>query len=288
MAGGSFTAITATVTVRVACAGSPIGLSNGDDFTCAVFDSGFVRCWGRNDRGQLGLGDTLDRGDAPGEMGVNLPPVDLGAGARAVAVVAGQQHACALLADGGVKCWGANGFGRLGLGDTANRGDNPGEMGDALRAIRTVELDSVGVVVAKDAVRLPDLAFVVPTDDVFWSAVSRDPVPDERRRAFTFHFKPGLDRAARLRRISEVLELDQAAFEVIEERHAVLPAPGRDHAAAVDALDRALAGTGLALTGNFFAGLAIEDCVARSKAEWRRVAGPPDRPDASATDASSA
>lgn len=144
----------------------------------------------------------------------------------------------------------------------------------ALRAIRTVELDSVGVVVAKDAVRLPELAFVVPTDDVFWSAVSRDPVPDERRRAFTFHFKPGLDRAARLRRIGEVLEIGEAAFEVIEDRHTVLPAPGRDHAAAVDALDRALVGTGLALTGNFFAGLAIEDCVARSKAEWTRVAGP--------------
>jgi len=123
---------TATVTVRVACAGSPIGLSNGDEFTCAVFDSGFVRCWGRNDRGQLGLGDIIDRGDAPGEMGVNLPPVDLGVGARAVAVAAGQQHACALLADGDVKCWGTNGFGRLGLGDTASRGDGPGEMGDAL------------------------------------------------------------------------------------------------------------------------------------------------------------
>ncbi len=27
--------------------------------------------------GQLGLGDTLDHGDQPGEMGAALPPVDL-------------------------------------------------------------------------------------------------------------------------------------------------------------------------------------------------------------------
>ena len=146
------------------------------------------------------------------------------------------------------------------------------DLAAALAALRTVTVDSLGVVIARAASRLPALAFVVPTDDVFWSAVTRDPVPDARRRAFTFHFKPGVDRATRLRRAAEVLGVEQAAFEVIEERHAVLPAPGPDHAAAVAAIDRALAGTGLALTGNYFAGLAIEDCVARSKAEWARVA----------------
>jgi UDP-galactopyranose mutase len=38
-------------------------------------------------------------------------------------------------------------------------------------------------------------------------------------------------------------------------------------------MDRCLAGTRLALTGNYFAGLAIEDCVLRSNAEWARVGG---------------
>jgi oxygen-dependent protoporphyrinogen oxidase len=51
-----------------------------------------------------------------------------------------------------------------------------------------------------------------------------------------------------------------------------LPSPARDHAATVAAIDAAIP-AGLALTGNYFAGLAIEDCVARSKAEWARVAG---------------
>ena len=34
-----------------------------------------------------------------------------------------------------MKCWGYNVYGQLGLGDTANRGDDPGEMGDSLPAV---------------------------------------------------------------------------------------------------------------------------------------------------------
>jgi cysteine-rich repeat protein len=46
--------------------------------------------------------------------------------------VAGGTHTCALLNDGSVKCWGRNALGQLGLGDTAARGDGPGELGEAL------------------------------------------------------------------------------------------------------------------------------------------------------------
>jgi hypothetical protein len=37
-----------------------------------------LKCWGLNDHGQLGLGDTEVRGDGPGEMGDALPAVELG------------------------------------------------------------------------------------------------------------------------------------------------------------------------------------------------------------------
>ena len=52
----------------------------------------------------------------------------------------------------------------------------------------------------------------------------------------------------------------------------MLPAPVRGRGEAVAELDRLLAGGALAVTGNYFEGLAIEDCVARSRAEWRRLA----------------
>ncbi|MBL8622483.1 MAG: FAD-dependent oxidoreductase [Myxococcales bacterium] len=147
------------------------------------------------------------------------------------------------------------------------------EVAAAAAALKTVEVESIGVVVERAAVALPPVAFVVPADDVFWSVVTRDPVPDEHHRAFTFHFKPGVDRAARLRRIGEVLGVEADRLLTIEERRTTLPAPARDHAAAVAAIDQALAGLPLALLGNYFAGLAIEDCAARAKAEWARLAG---------------
>lgn len=110
-------------------------ISAGTAHTCAVLADHSVKCWGWNTSGQLGLGDTAIRGDQPGEMGTNLPAVSLGTGRTARMVTAGVEHSCALLDNGTVKCWGDNSLGQLGLGDTADRGDQPGEMGDALPVV---------------------------------------------------------------------------------------------------------------------------------------------------------
>lgn len=45
--------------------------------TCALLDNEEFKCWGRNNFGQLGLGDTIGRGGTTGDMGDNLPAVDL-------------------------------------------------------------------------------------------------------------------------------------------------------------------------------------------------------------------
>jgi hypothetical protein len=78
--------------------------------TCVLLGDGTVRCWGQNDRGQLGDGATTDS-DVP--VGV----VDL---ARAVDVETAGSHSCALLDDGTARCWGANGVGQLGDGMTTD------------------------------------------------------------------------------------------------------------------------------------------------------------------------
>jgi hypothetical protein len=107
-------------------------ITAGSSHTCALLDNDTVKCWGTNFSGHLGLGDVVDRGGAAGQMGDALPVVNLGTGRTAKSIVAGGSHTCAILDDSTVKCWGDNSYGQLGLGDTVARGDQPGEMGDAL------------------------------------------------------------------------------------------------------------------------------------------------------------
>ncbi len=108
-----------------------IFLVAGGHHTCAILENRKVKCWGNNDRGQLGLGDVEIRGDEPDEMGEKLPYVDLGK-EKVTLLAPGYDHTCALLESGRVKCWGGNLGGTLGLGDKNHRGDQPNEMGEKL------------------------------------------------------------------------------------------------------------------------------------------------------------
>ena len=107
-------------------------MATGANHTCALRDDGAVLCFGANASGQLGVGDTANRGDQAGEMGTALPTVQLPTGTTARAITAGAAHTCALLDDDSIVCWGENADGQLGAGDTVVRGDNAGEMSDAL------------------------------------------------------------------------------------------------------------------------------------------------------------
>ena len=108
-----------------------IAISVGRLNNCALLDDHRVKCWGENGYGQLGLGDTMNRGPDPAGMGDNLPTVDLGTGRTAKSVTAGFQGTCAILDDDELKCWG----GRAAPNGTSNIGDQPGEMGDQLQPI---------------------------------------------------------------------------------------------------------------------------------------------------------
>ena len=44
--------------------------------SCALLDNASVKCWGWNNYGQLGIGNTTQMGDGSGEMAV-LPSIDL-------------------------------------------------------------------------------------------------------------------------------------------------------------------------------------------------------------------
>lgn len=97
-------------------------IAAGYEHTCALMDTGHVRCWGRNNYGQLGRGNTFDVGDDEQPSSDEGSDVELGSG-TVKNIVAGGHHTCALMDNGRVRCWGYNGYGQLGYGNTTNIGD---------------------------------------------------------------------------------------------------------------------------------------------------------------------
>jgi alpha-tubulin suppressor-like RCC1 family protein len=100
----------------------------GNYHTCALIDGGHVRCWGQGANGRLGNLDTDDVGDDTDDM----PPSNVDLGGTAVAIAAGDDHTCALLVTGVVRCWGAGAEGALGYGSLEDVGDDetPASAGD--------------------------------------------------------------------------------------------------------------------------------------------------------------
>jgi alpha-tubulin suppressor-like RCC1 family protein len=111
-------ALCSTTPIDVTGLGSGvIAISAGGDNTCALTASGAVKCWGRNDEGQLGNGTTDGPDYCYSGVSCSVAPTNVSSlGSGIAAVTAGGGHACALTAAGGVECWGANYAGQLGSG----------------------------------------------------------------------------------------------------------------------------------------------------------------------------
>jgi alpha-tubulin suppressor-like RCC1 family protein len=82
-------------------------LAAGPYHTCGI-DSGRLLCWGSNDTGELGVGDTTPR----------TSPATI-AGTDWKEVVVGETHTCARRTGGSLWCWGDNAEGQLGIGPSA-------------------------------------------------------------------------------------------------------------------------------------------------------------------------
>jgi protoporphyrinogen/coproporphyrinogen III oxidase len=141
----------------------------------------------------------------------------------------------------------------------------------ALAAIASADIVSTGIVVARDALSFPRVLGLAPLNDAFFSVVTRDVVEDERYRGLAFHFRSGLSLDERLDRIAGVTGTPRTAFLHVAEHKAQLPSLGRDHAQIVRDIDAGLGNSNVYVTGNYFGGLAIEDCVLRSRAEVDRL-----------------
>jgi alpha-tubulin suppressor-like RCC1 family protein len=87
-------------------------MDSGGSHNCAVTGEGGVKCWGNNEVGQMGIGNTVTQPS----------PVDvIGLTGQAAGVAVGGNLSCALLRDGSVMCWGANYSGEIGDGTRNDR-----------------------------------------------------------------------------------------------------------------------------------------------------------------------
>ncbi|MEK6706645.1 MAG: Ig-like domain-containing protein, partial [Bdellovibrionota bacterium] len=110
--------------------GDVLQITAGKSNTCALLGTGKVRCWGKNEAGQLGYGNTNTIGND--ETPASAGDVYVGGDVALKHVASGFTHSCALLSSGKVRCWGNNFWGQLGYGNTTDIGDNetPASAGD--------------------------------------------------------------------------------------------------------------------------------------------------------------
>lgn len=92
-------------------------LAAGDTHTCVVLEGGAMKCWGRQEQNQLASGYYLYSTGTP----LDVVGID-----NAVAISAGDQFTCMLLADGQVKCTGYDRFGQTGP-NTCSYADGAGD-----------------------------------------------------------------------------------------------------------------------------------------------------------------
>ena len=112
----------ALAAVNLGTGRTAVDIGMGYSHSCAILDNGTAKCWGRNNKGQLGINSTSNtRGDVLNDMGDNLIAIPF-TSFTPTSIYANNQMTCAMNASGGVRCWGLNTSGQLLVGSTATIG----------------------------------------------------------------------------------------------------------------------------------------------------------------------
>ena len=141
-------------------------------------------------------------------------------------------------------------------------------------AIGVAEIETLVLAFRASDLALPPIAGLIAVDDAFYSAVTRDFLPDPGFRACAFHFRPGvLPAEDQVERACAALGATPGQIAAQARVSNRLPALRAGQGSLVERLDGSLAGSRLGITGNWFLGVSIEDALTRSRAETDRLFG---------------
>ncbi|MCZ4696250.1 FAD-dependent oxidoreductase [Ancylomarina euxinus] len=146
------------------------------------------------------------------------------------------------------------------------------ELADLLSEFPIQNLESMTLILEKDKPGIEPVTFVIPLQGACYSMVTRDVLPDEKYRGFACHFQQddasNGEQATTMARLLAVDEIPQP----VKANH-TLPLIKVGHKERLAAIISQAQKTGIYITGNFFNGLSLEDCVERSNEEAKRYLG---------------
>ncbi|MGL1903718.1 MAG: FAD-dependent oxidoreductase [Fibrobacterales bacterium] len=149
------------------------------------------------------------------------------------------------------------------------------QLATMLISIKSALVESVGVTILRDKLAIPMVSGVVGLEAPFYSMVSGDAIsePDSKMRSFVFHFKPNnLGENEKKREIAHVLGVEESELGSLIVKQNRLPTLGSNHMDTMNKVAEVIPDR-LFLIGNYFLGSSLEDCMQRSRDEFRRLIG---------------
>lgn len=143
------------------------------------------------------------------------------------------------------------------------------KLSDSLTHIPYSTVSSYGIVVAKDTSKAPPFTFLLDTTNTFTSVVSRDVAPHEKYRGFAIHKQGKIAKEVLKKILLEKMKVTDN--EILKEQVKThrLPRLTKGHLDFLENVNSFLP-EGFYLTGNYFDGMSLEDCVRRSESEALR------------------
>jgi alpha-tubulin suppressor-like RCC1 family protein len=142
-------------------------IAAGSQHSCALLTDGTARCWGEGSTGRLGDGESTTRSFpvAVLESGTaSASPVVLD-GIAQISVSIEDRHACAVVTDGTVRCWGSGSSGRLGDGETTTRPNPVVVLASGTATVDPVVF-SVGILTVSSGGAVPSALALVCSSNV--------------------------------------------------------------------------------------------------------------------------